>query len=390
MTNNKCELNVSKVKTKSDELSKISKKPFIPVRYVIVSLGTIATGLVFCLRVNLSVAIIAMVNNTAINEREALVRNTNDSTITVLDLRTTDQCIPSSTENVNRSSIIEHRHIKEGSLIWNQATQGVVLGAYYYGYSATQIISGRLAEKFGGRFLCGIGTFGAALATLLTPLASQNLALIIIARIAIGVFHGTVYTSLYVMMAFWFPKKEKATALSFITVGGNLGAALTMPLCSFLIEKYNWQSVFYVTGSICFIWLALWMYYARSTPNEHPYISTYELNQIKSDQDFFKSKKNVSAPWKSILTAPTIWAIAAAKSCGMFGYYTLSTKLPAYLESVLNVSIEKNGIINSLTYVAVSISLTLCGPLTDYLKYKYNFSLTLMRKVFETIGKKLR
>ena len=48
----------------------------------------------------------------------------------------------------------------------------MILGAFFYGYIATQIPGGYLAEKYGGKWLFGIGTFMTAVLTLLTPVSA--------------------------------------------------------------------------------------------------------------------------------------------------------------------------------------------------------------------------
>jgi ACS family sodium-dependent inorganic phosphate cotransporter-like MFS transporter 5 len=62
---------------------------------------------------------------------------------------------------------------KEG-FSWNAEQQGMILGAFFYGYVITQIPGGYLAEKYGGKWLFGIGTFITAFLTLLTPLAAKS------------------------------------------------------------------------------------------------------------------------------------------------------------------------------------------------------------------------
>jgi len=52
---------------------------------------------------------------------------------------------------------------------WDPQTQGIVLGAFYYGYAATQIISGTVAQKIGGKLLILVGLSWMSLLTLLTP-----------------------------------------------------------------------------------------------------------------------------------------------------------------------------------------------------------------------------
>ena len=48
-------------------------------------------------------------------------------------------------------------------------TQGLVLGAFFYGYAMTNIVGGMLAQRAGGKLLMLAGVFWTALLTLLTP-----------------------------------------------------------------------------------------------------------------------------------------------------------------------------------------------------------------------------
>lgn len=52
---------------------------------------------------------------------------------------------------------------------WDEATQGIILGSFYYGYVLTHIPGGMLAERYGGKWLLGLGLLSTALCTLLTP-----------------------------------------------------------------------------------------------------------------------------------------------------------------------------------------------------------------------------
>lgn len=65
------------------------------------------------------------------------------------------------------------KQVSDGPFNWDEAEQGVILGAFFYGYILTQIPGGFLAEKYGGKWLFGCGTFITAVLTLLTPLAAK-------------------------------------------------------------------------------------------------------------------------------------------------------------------------------------------------------------------------
>ena len=121
------------------------------------SLAFIGFCVIYMLRVNLSVAVVAMTANKT----------------TVLP---------------NGTAVYEGPPDFE----WSSHTQGVVLGSFFYGYIVTQIPGGFLATKFGGKrvFLTGIGATAAL--TILTPLlANLGTGLLIFTRVLEGLFEGT-------------------------------------------------------------------------------------------------------------------------------------------------------------------------------------------------------
>jgi len=164
--------------------------------------------------------------------------------------------------------------------------QGVILGAYFYSYTLTQVFGGRFTERFGARWVCGIGIFVPAIANALTPIAANtHESLIIIVRIIIGAFHGLIYSSLYSMYAQWFPKNERTTAIASTAFGGNIGSVITTPLAGYLsrldyqigeVQLGGWPMVFYLTSAIHLIWFALWCWLVYDTPEKDPHISTDE------------------------------------------------------------------------------------------------------------------
>ena len=60
-----------------------------------------------------------------------------------------------------------------GTFDWTTSQQATVLGAFYYGYTVTQIPAGILARRYGGKLFFGLGILLSGIFTLLTPLASH-------------------------------------------------------------------------------------------------------------------------------------------------------------------------------------------------------------------------
>jgi len=90
--------------------------PSALVFYVMAFFGLLCS---FALRAGLSVAIVAMVNQTAVSEDVVTTSNSD-----------TDQC--------PRDPVLQSR---SGEFIWNRHEQGAVLAAYYYGQQITMVMS---------------------------------------------------------------------------------------------------------------------------------------------------------------------------------------------------------------------------------------------------------
>ena len=58
-----------------------------------------------------------------------------------------------------------------GTFEWSEQLQGIILGAFFWGYVITHIPGGILAEKYGGKYTLSLGILSTAIFTLLTPLA---------------------------------------------------------------------------------------------------------------------------------------------------------------------------------------------------------------------------
>lgn len=65
-------------------------------------------------------------------------------------------------------------YFQYGIFKWDEKTQGLILSGFYYGYAATQVPGGYLAEKFGGKWTLGIGLLSTALFTFLTPVVIRT------------------------------------------------------------------------------------------------------------------------------------------------------------------------------------------------------------------------
>ena len=77
-----------------------------------------------------------------------------------------------------------------------------------------------MAEKYGGKWIFGIGILATAVLTLLTPVtAYAGKEWFIVLRVIEGLFEGVTFPAMQAMMAKWLPLTERSILASYIYAG---------------------------------------------------------------------------------------------------------------------------------------------------------------------------
>lgn len=325
----------------------------IPKRYVVAILSFFGFLNVYALRVNLSIALVAMVSNRTIYD---------------------------SNGNKNVTQPAEFK--------WNSKDQGIILSSFFYGYIFTQIPGGYLAARFGGKNLYGGGILMTALFTLLTPLAARgNMYMLIAIRVLEGLFEGVTFPCMHAIWSKWAPPMERSKLSSISFSGPFAGTVIGMTLSGAIAHNHGWPAVFYFFGILGIIWSVFWFWLITDSPFDHPTITDQELEYLKKELADDKTESTVNdIPWKQIMTSVPMWAIIVAHVSENWGYYTLLTSLPTYMKKVLKFDLQKTGFLAALPYLVMMIIVQCGGRLADFLRLRKILSTTAVRKTFNTLG----
>ncbi|CAF4919716.1 unnamed protein product [Rotaria sp. Silwood1] len=344
----------------------------IPARYTIAIWAFFGFFCLYAMRVNLSIAIVAMVaRQSALNK------------------------------SIEACPIIEKNSTKSSTKYefdWNPSKAGLILGAFFYGYITTQVIGGNLAEKIGAKWIFGGGILISSILTLLTPLAARiHYKLLIVIRVIMA------FPSAAALWAKWIPVSERSTVPPTAQTGISMGIIFTTPLVSIMAANGflgGWPSAFYVfsmviirnkiiiflsLGIISCIWFIGWCFFGFNSPNEHPRIS--EKERIFLCKYIHPNpQKHRATPWNKIACCAPLYGIAIMHVCYNFIYDTLLTTLPTYFATILNFNLQQNGFIFALPYFVQFLITIIVGPLIDRLRVRKTFSITALRKTQTIIG----
>ncbi|XP_077967301.1 sialin-like isoform X2 [Styela clava] len=368
----------------------------IPARSIVLVMNFLATFCLYVLRMNLSAAIVGMVDYEKLN---AIRRNSqfnlslqNESLQTVQNeslhftYSTCEHAYSDKTEDIETSAVVEGK-----KFLWDENMQGLALGAYFYGYVCSQIIGAWIARKVGRVKVMGFSVLAASLCTILTPAALEiGFEMFVIARIAIGLFSGVIYPLLYAMWSMWAPPSERGMLMGLNFSGTAIGIIATLPLSGLLTTTFGWQSAFYVTGSIGCVWSLLWLILIYDSPSEHPRISEKEKNFIQDalghNRDG-KSKRERSrpVPWKSILESFRLWVAFFTYISSDFLLIVFLTMLPTYLRTVMKFDIKASAGLSAIPYIAKFVLYISAGFCAKRLISK-GVKVIYVRKLFQSIG----
>ena len=151
----------------------------------------------------------------------------------------------------------------------DDAQVGFLYGtAFAVFYSLFGIPLGRLADSWYRGRLMAIGLALWSSMTALSGLA-QNFAMLAAARVGVGVGEASASPAAYSMIADYFPKERRATALSIYSSGLYIGGGIALPLGGFVLSSWArnmpgsaiapWQAAFLAVG-LPGLLLAIWIW----------------------------------------------------------------------------------------------------------------------------------
>ncbi|KAH8412528.1 hypothetical protein KR009_002808, partial [Drosophila setifemur] len=350
----------------------------VPARYVLAILGSIGMAIVYGLKVNLSVAMVAMVNHTAIKAHH------DAATITISNISSpasgVEECLPPGGSSVAAK-------VEDGPFDWSEPLQGTLLSCYFWGYLVSQIPLAHVAENFSAKWVMLFSVAINVVCTLLTPVFTNlHFGGLILMRVLEGIGGGASFPAMHVMIASWAPPTERMVMSTIIYVGTSAGTALSILLAGVLSAQWGWESVFYVMGCLSCIWMVLWVILVQDNPKKQRFISPEERQMITSSLGTEqKVEHHPSVPWAKVFKSIPFWAILIAHTCNNFGWYMFLIEIPFYMKQVLKFNVASNAALSALPYFPMIIFSIVLGKVLDSLQSRGKISTTFARKTATSI-----
>ncbi|ODM91702.1 Sialin, partial [Orchesella cincta] len=257
---------------------------------------------------------------------------------------------------------------------WDSKMQGWILSSFFYGYIVTQIPGGWLANRFGGKKVFGYGMLTTSILAIVTPVLTRlgGAPVLVAIRVAQGLAEGVVFPAMHGVWSHWSPVHERSRLATIAFSGSYVGTVFSLVISGFLAEHVGYQSIFYFFGVFAFLWTILWLTNVGETPAEDKRISEEELNYIVTSigtQDVVGYLNRV------------VEVLSLENFAENWGFYTLLTFLPRFMKDMFDMQLSQAGLISALPYMFMALVVQFAGFLADYFRATY-MSTTLVRKLF--------
>lgn len=253
---------------------------------------------------------------------------------------------------------------------------GWVFSAFVLGYALFQAPGGRLADRFGPRKILAFGAVWWAVFTTLTAFVPSGFAgallVLLSVRFLLGIGEAVVYPASNRMVASWVPSQERGIANGIIFAGVGAGAGIAPPLITYILVHHGWRWSFWISALIGLAAGLVWIWLARDTPKEHPWIGSDETALIQSGIPKSAAEpKAKPLPWGTIFSNGNVLAITLSYFCYGYVAYIFFSWFFIYLSSVRGLDLKSSSYYGMLPFLAMAVCSPIGGWISDRLTRRY-------------------
>jgi ACS family sodium-dependent inorganic phosphate cotransporter len=290
-------------------------------------------------------------------------------------------CVLAYTDRVNLSVAAVVMREQFG---WTQTEKGFVLSAFFAGYLLFMFIGSLLAMRFGGKRVLGFSVLAWSVLTLLTPLAAMaSIAMLIGARVGMGVGEASMFPGAYELYGRWAPTTERARMVARLLSGIPVGTVLGLMGTGWLVQRYGWPAAFYAFGALGLVWALVWFHQVQNSPVDDPRVGVQERELLAAQPPPIGRDERL--PFGRLLLRLPILAIVVGQFASLWNLYVLISWLPSYFRDVQHLDIANVGLFSALPWLAMFLVTNLSASVSDRM-IRRGVSATNTRKAMQCVG----
>ncbi|XP_050308726.1 putative inorganic phosphate cotransporter [Anthonomus grandis grandis] len=324
---------------------KLEKGPFVGCRHIQMFLYFLLMMYSYCMRSVLSVAIVAMNDNST---------------------------------SANHDVPVYH---------WTD--RSIVLSTFFCGYIICQFPAAHFGKKYGIKWILVCTNILDSTSCILIPTMANEFGSkgVMVCRFLQGLAQGFLLPSIHTLLGHWAPPNERSRIGTFAYAGSVFGNIFSMPITGLICSSWlGWPFSFYLWGAFGLSWSFIWMVFGFDKPKSHNNITKIEKDYIEKSLGHCKEKDNEAIPWMDILSSPPVWALIVSNLGVNWGSSILLTQTPTYLNKILKFDIKANAALSAAPYLAMWLFSFIFSTTCDFIINRNWISRGCARKIFNSIG----
>ncbi len=249
---------------------------------------------------------------------------------------------------------------------------GFSAGIFFFGYLVLQVPGGHWAEHGSAKKFIAYTIVAWGSLSGLTGFVQEGWQLLVM-RFLLGVSEGGLYPAILIIIANWFPSKEIGRANAIFLMSLPLSAVVTSPVSGWIIEAYDWRSLFYLEGVISLALLFIWLPLISDRPKDAKWISKEERDYLETTlarekaerQAIFDKAGKGNTTYKQLLMNKHLWMMALIYLCYTTGQFGYTIWLPTILKNLTKMSLTNVGWLSTLPFIMALGGLYIFGALSD-------------------------
>ena len=249
---------------------------------------------------------------------------------------------------------------------WSPTVQGAVMSAFFLGYVTLQIPAGYLSDRYGGKWVLGLGVLFWSLFTILTPAAAAlSLTMLLGCRFLMGVAEAVTWPSIYSLYSRWIHPDRRASAVGLMNSGIAGGSVIALICTPWLISVWSWQGAFYLYGVLGVAWFLVWARRGQSSPDTVASWHEAPEHATAQDTEAASATRYPKLTVAGMLRSRAVWAIAVAHIAINWSLYLVLSWFPTFVNREMGADLQLAGLLALAPTTMSLIMAPLAGRLFD-------------------------
>ncbi len=254
----------------------------------------------------------------------------------------------------------------------SETAYGFGAGIFFLAYAACEVPSNLLLVKYGARRWIAriMVTWGLISAGMMFVQGEMSF---YVMRLLLGAAEAGFLPGIVYYLSQWFPRPQRAKAVSWFMIGIPLSIVFGGPLSGWLLGfeghlgLHGWQWMFLLEGLPAVFLGFVVLGYLTERPSDAKWLTAEQREwlsrTIEAEHQVAQARHSFGV--REALRHPTVWLLALIMFCCQTGSYGLTLWVPTIVKSLSGFTNFEVGLISALPYIAAAAGMVLIGRSSD-------------------------